>query len=429
MDRSRIRWIALGALALVGATVGVLAFLHHTAGLARERAIERFESEVGPLDPAAWLSPRVPDVENAARAYRAAAQAFQEEVIDHRRPDELSQLEEWSESERAEVRGLLTSIPRTLEFLEEARRRPGSSWGSDLDTRLEALSRDGLVLLRLQRTLALAARDAIESRHGERLVAAAQTSAAIPATLRGEATVIGTLLAGAVERGALSMLRDGLAAGPSEETVRGLADAHRRLEEAARPLSDTFGGEAASLWAAGRFDPTAEPADVGGRIRRWFGGWGEVRASAVSLDIYRELASSSSVPFVELEPRLAPGSGPKVGVASVLRGILMPNMLDMIGKEQAVAASRRLAAAALWTRLEGLQVGEYPASVPPELDLPSVYNGEALSYEIATDGAVRIAYPLTQELRDEREPGDGPQARTPLSWTLPPLDPPTAPTP
>lgn len=105
----------------------------------------------------------------------------------------------------------------------------------------------------------------------------------------------------------------------------------------------------------------------------------------------------------------------------VIADILIPNLLDMVRKVEALTALTDLAAAALALRLEAAESGKYPAS-PQELPavLAAGQEAGAWSYETTPEGSVRLG--LTPDAILPAWPeGRRDELRGLLTWELPPV--------
>ncbi len=105
----------------------------------------------------------------------------------------------------------------------------------------------------------------------------------------------------------------------------------------------------------------------------------------------------------------------------VIADMLIPNLLDMVRKVEALTALTDLAAAALALRLEAAESGRYPAS-PRELSGVPAARREAgaLGYETTAEGGVRLG--LTPDAILSAWPqGRRDELRGLLSWELPPV--------
>lgn len=418
---ARLVW---AIVALVVILAGALATAHWSTARYVERTLEAFRSEVGPLDPDFYRPPRVAEADNAAVSYLAAAEAL------GLASDESELLKalvfgdsDWQEQDVHSVEALLESLGPVRELLSKADRLRSSNYGIDYSEVFTSGAGDLPSMLRLSKVLLFEAR--LASRRGdvEALLTSARSSAGLAASLRREGLVIYMLVATAAEKVFLQIVAEELERGATVEILEGFSRDLETLDRATLPLSTIFASEGAAGHQAMLVAHTARGGGNWSRPEWVFRGWLTERVNVGAIDVYRELVAASEAPFTELSTRLdAEGALKARTVNGKVRSMLVPNLLDGIGRYQATLSSRQLAVAAIEVRRLGLGAGAYPAASNLGASLePSPYTGEMPDYERLEDGSVRLSYPEAADLWRERNSQLKLMGRTRLEWTLPPL--------
>jgi hypothetical protein len=428
----RILLVGIGVLVVAGGAT-LLALRVKWRGDLRE-AVQRFEQEVGSLDPATLPPPKVAASDNAASWLEAAGAAL---VLDEGESRALSiqrePLAEWTPDQVAAARALVGAHPEVLSLLARAVPLEASSFGAryvpdpvpidgtsigaprpvphpvaDLlaHIRLAQFARVSVGLALLDGDCALAAeRIGLAARHTRALLDERMLLFGLIGTTAHRALVDGVGDLGARCR----------EIAPLERALAAL----ERLESGVFPADEVLRGEGVS-----------SIAQMGGLLEREAGGlralFREHRLSlqAGLVDHWREmvLAARGGAPALRsFSERQAEKVERPSNWVEAITAMLMPNLVDGVEKMILREASGRAVRAALRLRITGLRDGVYPdaGTLPEELRAPTASLAEALVVARLEDGGLEVGYPEALADWRERHPENLPEPR--LVLTLPTL--------
>lgn len=413
---------------LIGGTVVVLLLamrfglrVYSTARL--ERAQERFTSEAGPLELAAYAPPPVEErEENAAAWLRAGAAALilSDEETAFLADRVRSLASGWSAEDAERMEAVLRRHAPARELLQRAADLEASSYEIEYARAAEIEIPNFIPLLTAGRLLTTESdyRLARGDLEGARL--ALRTLERLVASLRRESLVITALVGSALERMWLGQVQALAAGTASPGVVAALAADLEHLERTAVPAKKPFAADGAFT----SMNLSRVVSDFSGP--GWFlvGSWHRPLASSLLLERFVLLVERLQEPLAEqdvaaLEPRTTPVWVDWVG-ADMLADQLVPNFYDGLQKEQATLAARRLARAGLAVRLQGLTEGGYPQGLPEPVRSP--FTGEEALYERQPDGSVVLALPedaaAWETISAPRSPSG---VAPPFRWQMPPV--------
>lgn len=407
MRRSTLRWIALVAAGVT--LLGLAALTLFRAHGAREvdRAAQRFEFAIGPLDFEAYRPDDVADHDNAAlpvleandRIERLKQDLFAEITalrLASRRPASSWTPEEWQRAH-----SLLTEdeVGSVLETLHRATGRAGSSFRLDYAKGAEMEIPNLLHAILAADLLFAEARVAWHDGRTEDGVAAVETQAALTRALKGEAPLIFQLVARGTEMAQYRAIRDALATGITDPQRL----AELRATTAERPRADSLRGP---LGAEGAFLYSVRP---GGRLARaavddrpWSEGlrhrWLGHHSIAAGLDYYVRTA--------EAFPRLTAAelAGDRLSPPRGQSGQLVPDLRPTLETFKATESLRRLSRTALDLAAEGAESGSLPETLPAATE-PDPFTGRPPVYRRAADGSATLTVPGAEELWWSIRPG------------------------
>ena len=437
--RRALRLVALVlALAIALALVGSLLLRVHAARRL-EQAQNRFQTEVGSLDIAAYVPDPVAEAENGARWFVAGAQALILSDADwdlvNRRIRTLG--EPWPPQDQEAIVALLEAQSGALELLQRAGELDSGDFGIDYERWFEAELPNFVELLQAGRVLAVRCDWEEQSGDLEAATATLRTLERLAATQLHEPPVIGLLAGSAVERIYLDRLESLLQRIDDPAELQRLRADLDHLSDAALDPRVPFSADIAvtSAWIRERgpfteatfvanFDPEAD-AVLRGLLRR--AGYADLVA-AVQLEAAMAMLARWEDPLAEAhEAAFLPDGRRRSWVpgADRLAAFVTPNFSDAMRRAQATRSARALARTALDLRQTGLEAGAYP----PRLEDPPVseYSGETATYRVGDDGA-EIAFPAAERAWEDLM---GPHAvprrglmfpvTLRLRWRLPPL--------
>ncbi|MFH1176712.1 MAG: hypothetical protein V1750_04830 [Acidobacteriota bacterium] len=411
MSRNRlVKLIRIGGVVAVVALALLLGL--RVQARAEERSLENeFREKVGPLDPAAYASPVVPDGENAAIWLRAAAAALVLEKADKDLVAEMTSLpaDAWTADQRAAIGRLFSRIAPALDLAERASTKRLSSYLLS-GTQATSVKPDipVLELLWLARLIREHALFALESGDSAAYRLDVSRLACIAASLERETPLIAQLIGLAAER----MMADVILAG-----VRAPAIERAALDHLDAVIPDV---DLATAW------------------RRALGGLGAgVHSGGVDLRNMFDAASTKvvmSVPSPEEYLRIVLGVAGLASRPMGLDGALAdrlekskqlekgrPTADTLAGslvRYQSILSLRRLARLAIAVRLEALDTGRYPDTLAawPEASAPDPFTGGSLRYERRADGSAAISVPGAEDLYNRIN-----ELKTfvPYTWELP----------
>lgn len=390
MSRKHIvRSVRIAGVAAV-AGLAVLLGAQLQARAADAQLEQAFTRKVGPLEPAAYASPTVPDGENAAIWLRAAASAMSLSQDDKDLITDLSTspAADWTAVQREQAEGLLTRNAPALLLVQRAAAMPRSSYL--LETVRVHPDLPLLELIWLARTVNIRARLAAAEGDWAVLRSSVEGLACIGASLERESPLIAQLIGVASER----MMDDALLA-----AVRSPASDRQALQGLEATIPDV---DLAAAWrrALGYLGAGVHSGAID--LRDMFDeGTTRVAMSVPGPDEYLRIATEiqglanrpmglddALVNRLEASKRHLQSRPP----ADILAGSLV--------RYQSLLSLRRLARLALRLRLAALERGSYPESLArwPESAAPDPLTGGALSYQRNPDGSATIAVPGAEEL-------------------------------
>lgn len=410
--RKRILYAALGLLI---AAAGVAGFVQHQGARRLAAATERFELDVGALDPAVHAPPDLPDSENAAHRLQQGSAALTLSDADRAALGDF-----WKHDEKVPkpaVVDLLERNARAIEHFRRAGELTRSSWGVPYAAGPEAMP-DLLGQLVAMKVLLADARVGLAGGDRPRVLAGGRALAAMRRALEREPAFLFQLVATAVQPAHHRLIQDLLMGDPADAAL--LEESASQLDAAAeRSLRSAIAVEAS--WLVGGLDDLAseERKTLSERLRRvperlWVP-W----ETAAGLDLYHRLALASELPATQITDFMQsrPSSAPIIGIIAEM---LIPNLIDGVEKHRAGDAARRLAGLAVELRLHALRHGAYPEDLGgfPAAAAPDPYADGDIRYEVRPDGTAELSFPDAESLWREKYP-HGSHHGTRLAWTLP----------
>jgi hypothetical protein len=419
---------AVGILLLVAlaALLGLRVYgSRRLAGAERE-----FGERVGPREATASVSAKVPDVENGAVFLRAGAEAII--LLGNDRPQvgemTMTRPNSWSESQRADLRGILANNGPALELLRRAAGTTKSLFGAvTWDEKTHELTAPPLLeLATAQRLLLVDARMALLEHNPARLLADAASMATMAAGLERETPTVELLMGIACERMLLAAVSDAVA-----DPFTG----RETLSTLQKMVVDT------DLRAGWRRGNLAEQAVISKHVAAVIGDSVSTRQERIGLYAqFMEFAFGKIFQAQQLEIRadLIAAVDQPLGLdpSWSRRGVHQPrtifDMFDVfesvmfgqsakssVGRVQSTLSLRELAKIALAVRLQGLATGSYPETLAllPGAMRPDPFAGKPLTYDRRKDGSARISVPDFEVLW-KRFSDVGASAQ-PFSWELP----------
>jgi len=383
-----------------------------------KQATTAFEQEIGSLDPSRFLLPELPDDENAAVWLLAGAQAV---VI----PSDASSawkeglsvpLESWTPELREAVVELVESNQPGIELLARALPLERSNFGIRYDEGMDAEIPQVLELWRAGRLVRLDARTALGNGQIDRLDSDIAILDQLASSLGQESQLITALITVSLDRLLVETVSDVVHSSLTEPTL--LRDLHNRLEERDRVelLRRAFASEAAlaATTSADQLvtDNTGLVSSVSYRL------W-EPWAIATLLEGHTELAGSLDAPLVAIRDHYYSEQGLP---AWNMFGMLLPHLLDAVGKVKAYETSRWFALESLKLRLGCLEHGRYPSMAETglaELNLTEPFAGGPIVIEPMPDGGIVLAAPQALDLWSELYVDSEHVGSPPLYWHLP----------
>lgn len=412
MNRKRILYAALGLLI---AAACVVAFIQHRGARRLAAAMERFELDVGALDPAAHAPPDLPDSENAAHwLQQGSAELTLSDA------DRSTLADFWKHDEKVPgpaVVDLLERNARAIEHFRRAGELTRSSWGVPYAAGPEAMP-DLLGQLVAMKVLLADARVGLAGGDRPRVLAGGRALAAMRRALEREPAFFFQIVATAVQPAHHRLIQDLLMSDSADAAL--LEELAGQLDAGAEPsLRAAIAVEAS--WLAGGLDDLAseERPTLSEKLRRvpvrLWAPW-EI---AAGLDLYRRLAQASELPATRITDFMQsrPSSAPIIGIIAEM---LIPNLIDAVEKHRAGDAARRLAGLAVDLRLHASRHGAYPEDLGsyPAAAAPDPYADGGLRYEVRPGGTVELSFPDAESLWREKYP-HGSHHGTRLAWTLP----------
>ena len=412
MNRWIRRLIIIGAIASIVALAAVLA-VRWWGQVRLSQAVSTFEREVGRLDSGRFELAALEDAQNAAVWLVAGSQAS---VIPERLGVALREglslpPDEWGPELVGDLEELIEINLPSFELLERSLPIEDSTFGIRYSQGFDAEIPPVLELWRVGRLIRLDSRMALLDGDRARLDRDIALLDRMAEALAKESFLITALTAISLDGLLISIVYDVVQG--IEADVDLLTDLQSRLSS--RDSTDTMGRALASGAVATANTPIDKFESGDQSIAaRYFSRLLAPIGLANLLDEYAEMWGLLSEPFATIREFYFSENGL---AAWNVYGILMPNLLDAIGKAKAVETARVLALRAVGARLTCLDRGYYPESFTIKGD--DSYAGGSIEIEKTRDGALNLTAPQALDLWSEvYEEGSSVQA-PPLSWRLP----------
>ena len=391
-------------------------------GLARlARASEQFETDVGLLDRSVFLLPELEDGENAATWLLSGAEGVE---ISEEQGTVLNEAlavptDEWSPELREAVAEFLDSNSTNLSLLERALPLGDSSYGIRYDEGVHAAKPDLIALRRAGRLTQLDARFATLQQDATRLQRDIAILDRLAESLSRESMLITALIAISLDRLLIETAHGVVLADDVAPEL--LKDLRRRLQD--RDRAELLRTAVAHEGTMAATTPMAELSSVElDLIDRVLGSAFEPHSAAMLLEGYTDLANNLDQPYSAI-------SDFYYADEAALRswntfGMLLPYLLDVIGRVKVYETSRMLALGAIELRLACLDRGEYPIDLGSDLYEP--YAAGPISYELEDSGESVLMAPQAIELWNAESSETSELGPPPLTWNLPACSSPTA---
>jgi hypothetical protein len=365
------------------------------------------ENEIGPVTPDAYASATVPDAENSAIWWRAAAAALDLDEDQTTLVGDLSKLRvgDWTPEQSEGLERVVAQAAPALTLAERAAALRASSWGlSGAQATSPKPDIPILKLLWLARVLNVRARLAVATGDWAVFRLCVTELGGISASLERETPLISLLVGLAVDRMAADVVLtavqapstqrealDGLAARlPDVDLIpawkRSLGGMATGFKTGSLSFNDVFGDVVATV--TGRDEPL------------------DIVLEAVRLA--NEPVGSDAMLIEGLESRKAD-----------TQNISMADMLAVsLLRTQSILSLRRLERLAISVRLEGLSTGRYPETLArwPQASTPDPFTGGTIRFERRADGSAVLEVPGA-ELAYNRASVLG--TFVPYTWELP----------
>ncbi len=191
------KWILLVVVGLPVAVAGLAVIVQQRGQQRLEASMERFETEIGTLDPLAHAPAELPDHDNAAYWLKQGADALS--ALSDADRVALNELWEREGDPGPGVEAMLERHQVALEYLRRAGELRASSWGLRYDAGPDAPLPDLLPHLMSKKVLAADARAGLAAGDRERVLADARSLVALRRALERESLIIFQLIAMSVE--------------------------------------------------------------------------------------------------------------------------------------------------------------------------------------------------------------------------------------
>lgn len=449
-----VRWGVRGFGALLVLVLAWVLFGRLYTVRRLDAAREAFKRNVGPIELSAWVSPPVPDEENAAIPIRSGAVGLVLGDADRTLIGELTRkpTETMTAEQMSGLRQILEGNRTALEMIAKGARLERSTFGEELRLdvprleasgrpRLDALAKSPLVgVMYVARVLRAKAR--LERVEGDReqMQATLETVFGLARAVYQEPRTMSLIIGNAVERiglgevTAVATEKDASVAELQRMQAMLLANDLRstwRRVQAAEALMLLAGVERAVSGSSSRLDPSPWERSLSAV-------WGPV-PEAVQLELCTEFVKLIDAPAALYGPipelpkgiaglrwRLVGFVNPFGVTKNVFRTIFTKETRNSVGRLQATMTQRTLVRLVLALRLQGLTSGAYPHDLSgfPEAAGPDPFTGKLLAYEHKADGSAVVAIPDGEELW--KQVTGGMPTPCPFSVTLPPPGKPTA---
>ena len=402
-----------GIVAVVA--LAVLLAVRLQARSADAKLKSEFIQKVGPLDPAAYASPSVPDAENAAIWLRSAAAALTLSEADRGLIGDLSWLrpDEWTAAQETAIERIFSRNAPSFALAERASALPRSSFMLSGPEATNAKYPASLIdLIRLARMIDQRARLAVKQRDWPMFRSGVAELACVGASLESESPLIGQLVGVATE----SMMFDAIlvamrSPATDRAALQGL-DATIPGIDLAASWRRALGALAAGVHS-GIVDPRAMFDQGSTKVGL------SVPSSEEYLRIVLAIEGLAARPLgldPALADRLEKDKGLHKGrpIGDFLAGSLV--------RYQRTLSLRRVARLAIGLRLAALDGGRYPDTLAawPEASAPDPLTGGALRYERRGDGSAVISVPGAEELFNKINEL---KTSVPFTWELAPPQP------
>ncbi len=398
------------AVRIVGTLTAVaLAFLLALRVQARVTR-QDLENEIGPLTPDAYASATVPDAENSAIWWRAAAAAFDLDEDQTTLVGDLSMLRvaDWTPEQSEGLERVVAQAAPALTLAERAAALRASSWGLSgeqaIGTRPDIPM---LQLLRLARVLDVRARLAIATGNWAAFRLSVAEIGGLSESLEREAPLISLLVGLAIDRMAADVV---LTAVQNPETPRealdGLAASLPEVD-LTTAWKRSLGLRATRLMsgASGHDDPSGNMTDAGA----------DQNMGMKSLLDAARLSDGPIAANLELIRHL---EAHKTETQDAQKPDTLETLAGALIRVQSMLSLRRLERLAISVRLEGLATGRYPETLArwPEASAPDPFTGGALRFERRPDGSAVIEVPGAEETYNRASVL---KTFVPYTWELP----------
>jgi hypothetical protein len=418
--RRIVRWsVRVVGVVLVVALVALLALRIY--GSRRLAAAERtFAAAVSPVEGNPCASDRVPDEQNAAIYLQAGIDAtiFLGDDVPLVGDLTTTRPENWSDSQRARLRRIVARNAPALELLHRAVGLKRSNFGiADFAHKMEKpgpLPPVVVKAIRVQRLLYADAVLALREHNLSGAISSAEVMSSMSAAWEREPLLIAHLVGIACEKMFLQVAADAVAVPSLDERSRAALEDHLvdvNLDQAWRQTLACE--EYRSAWLAISAETPGAHPSLTQRLRTAVLG-DYLNAQSVEARAY--LAGAMQVPYGgDLgDPRRV-----KALSTTPVLAMVIPNLVNALGRYQTVLSERRLARLALALRRNAVQTGAYPTSVAsfPEAGGRDPFTGGQLSYTLRPDGSAQLAVPDGVKLWDRLNPNI--HNPGPFTWELP----------
>jgi hypothetical protein len=372
---------------------------------------DEFTRKVGPLDPAAYASPSVPDGENAALWLRAAAAALTLSEADRGLIGDLSWLrpDEWTAEQETAIERVFSRNAPALAMAERASTLPRSTLLLSGPEATNAKYQSSFLdLIRLARMIDQRARLAVKQRDWPVFRSGVAELACLGASLESESPLIGQLVGVACERMMFDAILVAMRSPATDRAaLQGLDATIPRIDLAASWR------RALGALAAGVHSGIVNPRDMFDQ------GSTNLEMAVPSPEEYLRIVlgiEGLAARPLGLDPALADRLEKSKGLH---KGRPTGDTLaSSLVRYQSLLTLRRMARIAIALRLAALDNGRYPGTLGAwsEASTPDPFTGGPLRYELRADGSAVISVPGAEELFNKIN-----ELKTsmPYTWVLP----------
>lgn len=402
LARRTLVWTGWGLVLLAG-LAGL--FVWHSYD-AYARSIAEFERRVGPASHQRYLAQAVPDDANAALTFARAMTGVELAGDWTRAPEPAA----WTAAEQKAARAVLAQEARALAALERAAELDQCAWPAIPET---GLSWSG-PMLQASRLLRIHGFVGVLDGSGTAIEGSFDSLGALSDCLYRQPQLVGSLVATAVERARLEVVRAALASpGLDPATVDQLEAGMRRSLESDRVA-----------WAI-----AAEGAFALGFIENPGLAAGEPSRNSAYTVFSRRVAAHLAERWVglkawseqPLEALLVEGveeSEPSAAMTTVIADLLIPNLRDAVFEMRTIEALTRLGLVAIEGRRQAMTQGSYDGAFAAHPELGTLPEAS---------GGIVLRDPGLESLLRERYASPGTEAPGVdatlglTTWRLPPL--------